>query len=204
MRFTRRSDNLRTGAIFMKKNFVFAAAIALLAMAFTVSAQKAPADFSGKWNLDLAKSKLTDREKASIESQMMTVAQTAADIKIETATKRVAPPAGAPAGGPPGGGGGGMMGGGGAPAPQVFQLGKETTVEQTMGPNTVPVKMGSKWDGFKLVLSTSRTFSGPNGEMTSTTKETWELGADGKTLTVNREAVSPRGTDTTTKVFTKS
>lgn len=189
----------------MKKNFVFAAAVAVLGMAFTVSAQKAPADFSGKWNLDLAKSKLTDREKASIESQTITVTQTAADIKLETATKRVAPPAGAPAGGPPGGGGGGgMMGGGGAPAPQIFQLGKETTVEQTMGQNTVPVKMGSKWDGSKLVLSTSRTFSGPNGEMTSTTKETWELGADGKTLTVNREAVSPRGTDTTTKVFTKS
>ena len=188
----------------MKKNFVLAVAVALCAMAISASAQKAPADFTGKWNLDLTKSKLTDREKTSIESMTYTVTQSATDIKVEIATKRAAPPAGAPAGGPPGGGGGGGMGGGGgAPAPQTFVLGKETTVDQQMGQNTVPVKMGSKWDGSKLILSTSRTFRGPNGEVTSTTKETWELGADGKTLTVNREAVSPRGTDATTRVFTK-
>jgi len=40
--------------------------------------------------------------------------------------------------------------------------------------------------------------------MTFTTKETWELGADGKTLTVNTERTTMRGTDSTTKVFTKS
>jgi len=108
----------------MKKNFVLAAAIAMLAMAFTASAQKAPADFSGKWNLDLAKSKLTDREKTSIESQTVTITQTAADIKIETDTKRMAPAGGAPpAGGPPGGGGVRMGGGGGAQGPQTFTLG---------------------------------------------------------------------------------
>jgi len=186
----------------MKKNFILAAAIAVLAMAFTVSAQKAPADFTGKWNLDLTKSKLSDREKASIESQAMTVTQTATDIKFEMATKRMAPPAGAPAGGPPGGGGG-RMGGGGDMA-QTFTLGKETTTEQQMGPNTIPVTMGSKWDGSKLVLTRSSVFNGPNGEVKNSSKETWELGADGKTLTVNREATGMQGTTTTAKVFTKS
>ncbi len=195
----------------MKKSIVFAAFLSLFVLATVASAQKtdkSPADFSGKWSLDLAKSKLTDREKASIESMTVTVTQSATDIKVETATKRMAPatpPAGAPAGGPPGGGGGGMGGGGGAPAPQTFLLGKESKVDMPgQGGTTSPVTFSSKWDGSKLVLSTSRTFSGPNGEVTSTTKETWELGADGKTLTVNREAVSPRGTDSTTRVFTKS
>ena len=189
----------------MKKSFVFAAFLSLFVLASVASAQKAPADFGGKWNLDLAKSKLTDREKQTIESQTMTVTQTAADIKFEIDMKRLAAPAGAPAGGPPGGGGGGRAGGGGgaAPGPQTFQLGKEVTVDQTMGQNTVPVKMGSKWDGSKLVLSTSRTFTGPNGEMTTTTKETWELGADGKSLTVNRESTGPQGATTSTRVYSK-
>src|SRR5688572_19142350 len=126
----------------MHRKFVFSAAIALLAMAFTVSAQKAPADFSGNWSLDLAKSKLTDREKQAIESQTITVTQTAADIKIETDTKRIAPAGGVPAGGgggaPAGGGGGGRPAGGGGMA-MTFTLGKETTVEQTRGQMTVPV-----------------------------------------------------------------
>ena len=199
----------------MKKNFVFAAAIAVLALGFTVSAQKAPADFSGKWSLDLAKSKLSDREKASIESQTMTVTQTAADIKIETETKRIAPAGGPPAGGgapgaggpPPGGGmgGGGRMGGGGGMGgPQTFPLGKETTSDQPMGQGTVPVTTGSKWDGSKLVTTRSFTASTPNGEFKSMTKQTFELGADVKSLTMTVESQGMQGTTTSTKVFTKN
>lgn len=184
----------------MKRKFVLAAIVSLFAMAVSVSAQKAPADFSGKWNLDLAKSKLTDGEKASIESQMWTVTQTGTEIKIEPSTKRMAPPAGAPAGG----GGGGRMGGGGEMA-STYPFGKETTVEQQMGPNTVPVTIGSKWDGSKLVLWNSRVVNTPNGEIKISNKEIWELSADGKTLTVNIER-SGRGPApvATTKVFTKS
>jgi hypothetical protein len=68
----------------------------------------------------------------------------------------------------------------------------------------VPVTLKATFDGGKLNLSRSSTFSGPMGEMTMTTKETWELSADGKTLTVTTERTTPRGTDTTTRVFTKS
>lgn len=191
----------------MKKYFVLSAAIAVLAMAFTVSAQKAPADFSGKWNLDLAKSKLSDREKASIESQTVTITQTAADIKFETETKRIAPAGGPPpgAGGPPPGGGmgGGRMGGG-MGGPQTFPLGKETTTEQQMGPATVPVTAGSKWEGSKLMMWRSSTFNGPNGEVKNSMKQTLELGADGKTLTMTTESTGMQGTTTSTKVFSKS
>jgi len=172
----------------------------VLTLAFCMSvvgiyAQKA--DFSGKWTLDVAKSKLGERN--NIESQTLTVTQTANDIKIDTATKRAAPPAGAP-----GGGGGGGMGRGGDGAATYMLDGKDVKSE-VAGPGgaMVPVTTNGKIDGGKLVLSSSRTFTTPNGPITATSKETWELSADGKTLTVNAERTSPRGTDTTTKVFVK-
>ena len=172
----------------------------VLTLAFCMSvvgiyAQKA--DFSGKWTLDVAKSKLGERN--NIESQTLTVTQTANDIKIDTATKRAAPPAGAP-----GGGGGGGMGRGGDGAATYMLDGKDVKSE-VAGPGgaMVPVTTNGKIDGGKLVLSSSRTFTTPNGPITATSKETWELSADGKTLTVNSERTSPRGTDTTTKVFVK-
>ena len=170
---------------------------------FAANAQK-PADFSGKWSLDAAKSKLGERN--NIESQTMTVTQTAADIKIETSTKRAAPPAGAPVGGPGGGGPGGGRGfGGGGDAPMTYTLdGKETKIERQGPQGPVPTLLKAKAEGSKLWLTQSTTFNGPNGEMTFTTKETWELGADGKTLTVNTERTTMRGTDSTTKVFTKN
>jgi hypothetical protein len=172
----------------------------VLTLAFCMSvvgiyAQKA--DFSGKWTLDVAKSKLGERN--NIESQTLTVTQSANDIKIDTATKRAAPRAGAP-----GGGGGGGMGGGGDGAATYMLDGKDMKSE-VAGPGgaMVPVTTNGKIDGGKLVLSSSRTFTTPNGPITATSKETWELSADGKTLTVNTERTSPRGTDTTTKVFVK-
>lgn len=180
----------------MKKNFVLAATLSLVAMAFSVSAQKAP-DFGGKWTLDVAKSKLGDRN--SIESQTMSVTQTDKDIKIETATKRMAPPAGGGGGGRMGGG----MGGGGDMAMTYTLDGKETKIERQGPQGAIPVMLKGKFDGGKLHLSQSSTFAGPNGDITTTTKETWELGADGKSLTVTTERTTMRGTDSTTKVFTK-
>jgi hypothetical protein len=184
----------------MKKNFVVSAIAIVFALTLTASAQKAPADFSGKWTLDLSKSKVSDNEKAAIESQVLTVTQSAADFKVETATKRITPP-NAPAGAPEGGR---MMGGGGGPMAVTYPMGKETTVEQQRGQMTIPVTSGSKWDGSKLVVWSSSTFNGPNGEMKNSTKEVWELSADGKTLTVARENNGPRGAMSSTRVYTKN
>jgi hypothetical protein len=156
----------------------------------------------------------------------LTVAQTAKDIKVDTATKRPdpnsmpvgAPPAGGPpAGGPPPGGapgagpgrgmGGRGMGGGfgmGDGSVTYSLEGKETKVEMD-GPNgKMPViyKGTQEADG-SLKLSSSRTFSGGMGEITMTTKETWTLSADGKTLTIDRENTTPRGAQTSKLVFTK-
>lgn len=179
----------------MKKNLVFSAILSLFVLAIAVSAQKAT-NFSGTWTLDVSKSKLGDRN--TIESQTLTVVQTDKDIKITPATKRMAPPAGAPAGG-----GGGRMGGGDTTSTYTLD-GKETTVEIESQMGKIPVKYTGKWDSGKLVLSSSRTMTTPNGEMTSTTKETWEMGADAKSLTVNRESTRNGNTTSTTMVYTKS
>jgi hypothetical protein len=182
----------------MKKLF-FAMAVVCL-FAFGAFAQKAP-NFSGTWTLDVSKSKLGDRN--NIESQTLTVTQSDKDIKYETATKRTAPPAGS-------GGGGGMGGGGGrgGDMPATFTLdGKDIKMDMPgPGGTTSPATMNGKWDGSKLVLTTVRSFTNPQtGEaITSTTKQTWELGADGKSLTITSDSTSPRGTNSSTRVFTKS
>lgn len=181
----------------MKKNLVVSAIALVFALTLTASAQKAPADFSGKWTLDMSKSKVSDNERAAIESQTLTVTQSAADIKVETATKRVAP-AGAPAGSPDGG----RMGAGASAA--TYPFGKETTVEQQRGQMTIPVTYGSKWDGAKLITWNSMTMNTPNGESKRSTKEVWEMSADGKTLTVTRENNGPQGAMSSTRVYTKS
>lgn len=180
----------------MKRNLLLTAMFALMTMA--VSAQNATPNFGGTWNLDVAKSKLGDRNM--IESQTMTVTQTDKDIKVETSTKRKAPPEGYQ-----GGPGGGMARGGfGADTPFNYSLeGKETKTEQQGPMGSMPVALKAKFDGGKLSLSRSSTFNGPMGEVTMTTKETWELSADGNTLTVNTTRTTMRGDETTIKVFAK-
>lgn len=181
----------------MKKTFFTAAIVCLLAL--SAFAQDKKADFSGSWALDIANSKLGER--ARIESMTMTVAQTDKDIKVETATKRQAP---ADAGGGMGRGGG-MRGGFGGDGNFTYTLdGKETSVNQETPMGAIPVKLKAELgDDGKLKLSSSRTINTPMGEMTVTTKETWSLSEDGKSLTVKREMESPRGTNSSEMVFTK-
>ncbi len=178
----------------MKRNLVLAAIFSLFLLAMSASAQTP--SFSGTWTLDVSKSKLGDRNM--IAEQTLTVVQTAKDITITPVTKRTAPPEGA------GGGGGGRGGMGGGDMASTFTLdgkGKDVTMDTPRGPSTAT--LSGKSDGGKLILTTSRSFDGPNGPMTMSSKETWELSADGKTLTINTERTTPRGTDSTTKVFTK-
>ena len=185
----------------MRSKFLFAA-FASLIFAAAAFAQKAP-NFGGTWTLDVSKSKLGDRN--NIESQTLTVTQSDKDIKIETATKRTPPPNGGGGGGGGGFGGGGGMGRGGDGSATYTLDGKETKMDVAgPGGNTIPVTMSGKIDSGKLMLSRSSTFNGPNGMVSTSSKETWELSSDGKTLTVNTERTSPRGTDSTTKVFSKS
>lgn len=179
-------------------SFLITAALIIFGLVSSAFAQDKATNFGGPWNLDVAKSKLGDRN--TIEAQTMTVTQTDKDIKVETKTTRKAPPEGAPppGGGRPGGGPGGM---GGGDMPMTYALdGKETKTEiQTqMGAMTIVTK--AKLEGGKFMIT--RTTQTPMGDRTST--ETWSLGTDGKTLTV--ESTRPNrdgGMDTTTRVFNK-
>ena len=182
----------------MRKNFVLASFAVVMAFAISASAQKVT-DFSGTWVLDVSKSKLEERGPA-IKSQTMKVTQDAAQIHIETTTERAAPADGA--GAQRGEGRGGGFGGGDVPATYTLD-GKETIVEQESRGGKIPVKFSAKYEGAKLHLLQSRTFSTPNGDITAETKGTWELSADGKTLTIDREMSSPRGTSSTTLVYNK-
>jgi hypothetical protein len=103
------------------------------------------------------------------------------------------------------GGGQGRGGMGGGDMRSTYTLDGKEVASEVDGPmGKMPVKMMAKLEGGKLMLSNARTFNTPNGEMTMTTKETWELSGDGKTLTIVTERNTPRGTDTTTRVFAKS
>ena len=183
------------------KKILFAAAFCCL-FAVGTFAQAKTADFSGTWTLDVSKSKLDERSR--IESMTMTVAQTAKDIKVDSKMTRTPRPDAAQAGT---GGGAGMGRGGGmgnGESSMSYTLdGKETTIQQESPRGTTPVKLSAKLDASTLNLASSRTFTTPNGDMTSTTKETWTLSPDGKTLTVNRENTTPRGTNSSTMVFVK-
>jgi len=162
----------------------------------SVAAFGQKANYAGTWTLDASKSKLDERMR--IESMTLTVAQTETELKVTTATKRAAPPADAPR--PPGGGGGGRGGFGGGDATTVYDLtGKETKAEVQGPMGATPQTFKAKSEGGKLHLS--RTVTTQMGDMT--TKETWSLSEDGKTLTIEREQNTPRGTNTSTMVFAK-
>ena len=161
----------------MKKLF-FAAAIVCL-FAFAAFAQK-PADFSGKWNLDLSKSEL-GQQAAMIKSQTVTITQSGTSFKVSTQTERNADAAG-------GGSGRGGFGGGGGD--QSYTLdGKEVSTDRQTQNGTVTIKTTASQTGNKVVITS--VFPGPNGDVKSTS--TYELSADGKTLTVTRESM--RGTN---------
>jgi hypothetical protein len=183
----------------MKKIFFLAAIVCLSAMA-AFSQEKAP-DYSGVWTLDSSKSKLDER--ARIESMTMTVSQIGKDLKVTTETKRPAPPA-SDGGGAPAGGGRGMGRGFAPDGTNTYTLdGKETTTQRETPMGSIPVKHTAMLDSGRVRISSSSTFTGQNGEVTVTSKETWSLSADGKTLTIERESTSPRGTNASTMVFTK-
>ncbi len=165
--------------------FVLLSAVAAFAQTKT--------DFSGDWTLDVSKSKVTN-----IESGTMNVTQTDKDITFKTDFKRPPRPDGDSAGGGMGRG----MGGGNQPTTYTLD-GKETTSQFGSGDRTGTAKMQTKWDGGKLNFNSVRTFSTPNGDVSTTLKETWELADGGKVLKVHRETESPRGNQTSDYYYTK-
>lgn len=192
----------------MKMKIVFTAIFTLVCAVAAVSAQDKMTDYSGKWNLDISKSKLG--ENSRIESMTMTVSQTDKELKVESSVKRAERRDGGDQrrGGMPNGGGmgDGMRRGGGfgGDGTTVYMLdGKETTNDMSgaMG-GKMTLKAKVEKDGT-LNLVQTRNFETPMGAMSLKTNETWSLSTDGKTLTVKREMETPRGNNSSEMVFTK-
>ena len=106
------------------------------------------------------------------------------------------------------GGGGGMgrggFGGGSGDGTTTYTLdGKESKITQESPMGAIPVSLKAKIDAGKLKLSQTRTINTQMGEISVTTKETWTLSEDGKTLTVKRDMETPRGTNSSEMVFVK-
>lgn len=176
----------------MKKHILVTTFLALFVLALPTWAQKAT-NFAGTWTLDIAKSRISDRERAAIEFQSLTVVQSEQDVVVTTTTKRVTPPGAEKATGP-------------MSMSSTFTFdGKETVVSMNgRDDKPMPVRTSSVWDGSKLVLTTSRTHGSPQGEITTVQKDTWELMPDGRTLIIRRDNTGPDGTTTTARVYTRS
>jgi hypothetical protein len=190
---------------------------------FTLVAQAGAPNFAGTWTLDKSKSQGLSQRMQGADSVQWVITQDAKQITIETkvtggqpgggpgggppagaaagAPPAGAPPAGAPpAGGPGGGGQGGRgMGMGG---PRTYNLdGTEVTGDTGRGKFVRKATLSS--DGKTLELTSTSTFQGPNGEITTTSTDKLTLSADGKTLTVVSHSESPRGPQDSTLVFNK-
>jgi len=176
----------------MRKAIFFTLVFCMAVVA--ANAQKA-ADLSGKWTLDVGKSDL-GQQAAMIKSQTVTITQAGTSFKVSTQTERNAPPEGEPGGGGGGNGGGGGRGMGGGGGDQSYTLdGKEVSTERQGQNGPMTIKTKAEQTGNKVVITS--VFPTPNGDITST--QTYELSADGKSLTVTRE--STRGK--TKSVYTK-
>jgi hypothetical protein len=181
----------------MKQKTILMALACLLLSAVAAFAQS-KTDFSGDWTLDVSKSKLPEMRR--IESGLLTVKQTDKDISVATSFNRAPSP---DAGSGAGGNGGGMRGGGNQALTYTFD-GKETSVN-VPGPQgtTSAAKLKSSWDGAKLKLINTRSFTTQAGDVTVTMTETWESVEGGKALKVTRVTQSPRGDQTTEFYYTK-
>ena len=183
------------------------------ALMFTLVAQAAAPNFAGTWTLDKSKSQGLSQRIQGADSVQWVITQDAKQITIEEKVTGGqmgggpgGPPGGAPAGAAPAGGGGGQGGGrgmgGGMGGPRVYNLdGSEVTGDTGRGKFVRKAVLSS--DGKTLELTSTSTFSGPNGEMTLTSNDKLTLSGDGKTLTVVRHSESPRGPQDSTWVLNK-
>jgi|SRR5919198_2952153 hypothetical protein len=185
----------------MRKILVGVTTVCILLAGVPAASAAAPTNFAGTWALDKSKSEGLPPQAASIESLTLTVTQDAQQLTVDSKTATGSPDAAA-AGGPGQGRGRGM---GLFPQSASYKLdGTETTAENPGGRGgTTTFKAQWKDGGKTLELKRVGKFSFQGNDVTITTTEDWALSADGKTLTIKRTNESPRGTQTSTLVFTK-
>lgn len=165
------------------KRFLLACGL-VCALMIGALAAASPANFSGTWVLDKAKSEGLSPQMADVD---VTMTVTQDDKQLVTETKYT----------------------GGAqerPAQKAtYKLdGSETTAE-VGGRMPGKATFKAKWidDGKALELNSVRNVTVQDNPVTITLKEHWELAEGGKVLNVHRTSESPRGTQESKLTFNK-
>jgi hypothetical protein len=159
----------------MKRPLLTAALVLVLAASAT--AQDAKPDFSGKWNLDVAKSDFGPAPPP--ESIVIVIEHKEPNVKTSiTQTGQQ-----------------GVM----SNVRNLTTDGKENTNLMRMPGGEQDVKSTTTWDGKKL-----RTVLTLDAQGTSVNiQDAWELSADGKVLTISRQFKTPQGDFAQKTVFNK-
>lgn len=146
-------------------------------LSFTPSAQDAKPDFSGKWTIDLAKSDFGQMPPP--ESMVAVVEHNEPALKVTSTQKNA--------------------------QGEITNV-RTMTTDGKENTNTLRTMMGdqpftstTKWNGKALVTAYKLTFQ----DMAIDVTESWELSADGKSLTVARDFRSQQGDFAQKSVFVK-
>ncbi len=190
----------------MNKKTALLASLCLLAMTFAVSAQQIKTEnFIGNWKLDVDQSELGVR--SNVESMTMTVSKTVLEdetmLTVTKVTKREQREGGSGILGRQGRGRGGSIDGNNVETINYDLSGKETNsiVDRGRTAGKASAKLKTQGDGSLVIVQTSE-FDSPRGSVKIKNTETWNLSADGKTLTVSTESETPRGNRNSKMVFT--
>src|SRR5579875_1700269 len=132
-------------------------------------------DFSGTWNLDIAKSNFGQGQPPA--SEVDTITENGNSMTVVTAQK------------------GGMMGD--MNTTEKFTTDGKPSTWTGMGDSKVTGT--ANWDGDKLVVNAKTSFQGSDVNL----KETYSLSADGKTLTKTLHAETGMGNFDSTSVYDK-
>lgn len=164
----------------MKRSLVLLSLFSILMVGFW-SVSAAPANFSGTWALDKAKSEGLQGQQAGADQTWM-VTQDAKTFAVEKSFPGTDRPA----------------------QKATYNLdGSETTQEMT-GRISGKAALKAKWQGESILeLSSVLKTNIQGNDVTITTTEHWELADGGKTLKVHRTQETPRGTQEAKLVFVK-
>jgi hypothetical protein len=160
----------------MKARVYLAASAALLALTISTAAQSQP-NFSGTWTLDPAKSDFGPMPGP--DSVVMVIDHKDPALKVNVTQKS-------------------QMGE--ASNDSTYSTDGKDNVNKMRSPaGDQDVKSTTKWNG--KMLATSRTIEAQG--MSIGIDETWDLSADGKVLTINRNLNTPQGAFSTKMVMNK-
>ena len=161
------------------KNAILYVCAALLVLVVSASAwaQDAKPNFTGKWNLDVAKSDFGQMPPP--DSVVHVIEHKEPNLKVVTTTKSAQ----------------GEI----TNERSLTTDGKENVNKMRMGPEEQQVTSTSKWNGKSLATSFKLSAQGTEFEIS----DSWTLSDDGKVLTVSRGIKAPQGEFTSTTVFNK-